>query len=102
MRDILVVNAVSQFVQQRIHPAQRRLEIAQSAHVAFAVNVRTESVLILAFALVQIAAIQDVAHFHAQAVIGLDRQFFEILAHRTAHQNRNRPSIGARWKNGSA
>ena len=66
---VLVVDPVAQFVQDRLHPPLVVLEVAQDPHVALAVDVRAEGVGVLALPLVEVAAGQDRLDRQADPVV---------------------------------
>ena len=75
---LAVVDGVAELVEHRVHPPLARLDVAEHAHVAGAVDVDAERVLALAFARVQVAVPEHGAHVEAEAVVGAQRQGFEV------------------------
>jgi hypothetical protein len=68
-----VVDAVAQLVENRAHPARRRLEIEQNPDVALAVDVDTERVLVLPVPLLDVGALEDRSDVETDAVEELVR-----------------------------
>ncbi len=69
---------MSELVQHGVHPPFAGLDVAEDSHVALAVDVDAERVLVLAVARVEIAAGQDRAHVQAEPVVGADREILEV------------------------
>ena len=78
--DVLVVHAVAELVQDGRSPTLVGHQVVQRAHVAFAVDVDTESVLVLARPGVQVGTGEDVAHLEAETVVGGGGQGHQVLA----------------------
>ncbi len=71
---------MTQLVQERLHPSLGVLEVGQHPGVALAVGVETVRVWVLALAVVQIAAGQDVVDGQAYAGVVVSRQVFDAAA----------------------
>ena len=78
--DALVVGAVPELVQHRVHPPLARLDVAEHPHVAFPVDVDAERVLALRRTGVQVAAGQHRAHVEPEPVVGAHGERLEIRA----------------------
>src|SRR5262249_20655381 len=68
--DLPVVDAVSELVEHRVHPPLVRLDVAQDAYVALAVDVDAERVLALAVARIEVAALEHRLDVEPEAGVG--------------------------------
>ncbi len=75
---LAVVDRVAELVEHRVHPPLARLDVAEHAHVARAVDVDAERVLALALARVQVAVVEHRADVETEAVVGADGERLEV------------------------
>ena len=88
---LAVVDRVAELVEHRVHPPLARLDVAEHAHVAGAVDVDAERVLALAVARVQVAVREHGAHVESEAVVGAQGQGFEVGVDEEVVDARSRP-----------
>jgi len=68
---------VPHFVQQGLHLGLVWSKVGQDANVALVIEVHTEGVLVLACALVEVAARDNVADVQPNTIVGLRREFLD-------------------------
>jgi hypothetical protein len=64
---------MAELVERRVEPSLARDNVANDAHIAFAIDVRTERVLGLSIARVEITSLEDRCRLHAEAEIFVER-----------------------------